>query len=215
MQSKLILAFSLCLAILFGCSEPDPPTINFYRAVHIGDIDQIARNLYWNADVNKSGPDGLTALHVAVQKGSLVVVKMLLKHGADIEAADLEGNTPLASALLARNTLVADYLVNQQAKVDANELLDKTVRQGKADRDVIDFLVKHGAELNSPNAQGNPPLHQSILGGHLVIAKHLVRKGADINVRNSAGHTPLELATEIGERDIERMLRQYGADINP
>ena len=215
MQSKLILTTTLCLAIFIGCSTPEPPTINFYRAVHIGDIDQIERNLYWNVDVNKPGPDGLTALHVAVHKGSLVVVKMLLRHDADLEATDGEGNTPLAAALLARNTLVADYLVNQQAMVDANALLEKTIRQGKADRDVIDFLVKHGAELNSPNAQGNPPLHQSILDGYRVIAKNLVRKGADINARNSAGHTPLELAMEIGEQDIARMLRQFGADTSP
>jgi len=211
MQSKLLLAITLCLAILSGCSKPEPPTINLYRAVHIGDIDQIRRNLYWHAEVNKPGPDGLTPLHVAARKGSLVVIKLLLQHGADIEAKDRRGNTPLASALLARNTLVADYLVKQGAKLDANALLDLTVRQGKADRDVIDFLVKQGADLDASNDQGNPPLHQAIIGGYRVVAKYLIKKGADINARNRDGKTPLQLARELQRQDIERMLRQYGA----
>ncbi|MEN8166479.1 MAG: ankyrin repeat domain-containing protein [Pseudomonadota bacterium] len=216
MQIKTFLLPLLCLALsLSGCSEPKPPTINLYRAVHIGDIDQIERNLFWDAKVNQPGPDGLTALHVAAKKGDLVVVKMLLKHGADIDASDRDGYSPLQTALLARNSLVAGYLVKQNARLDANAILREAVRLGQADRDVIDFLAKQGAELDSPDEQGNTPLHIAILNGHRVNAKYLVEKGADIDLADRSGRTPLELAIERGEADIERMLRQFGASSKP
>jgi hypothetical protein len=205
----------LLVTLVSGCSKPQQPTINLYRAVHIEDIDQIERNLFWDAKVNQPGPDGLTALHVATQKGGLVVVKMLLEHGADIEALDKEGHTPLATALLARNTLVAEYLVKQGAKLDPDALLQETVRQGRADRDGLEFLIKQGADLDAPDAAGNTPLHQAILIGHRVIAKYLVQKGANIDATDRAGRTPLQLAIERGDKDIEQMLRQFGAATSP
>ena len=206
----IFLAIYLSL-FLVACSEPQPPTINLYRAVHIEDIDQVERNLFWNAKVDQPGPDGQTPLHVAARQGSLVVIGMLLKHGADTESMDRQGHTPLAAALLARNTLVADYLVKQQAQVNADALLHETVRLGQADRDVIDFLIKQGADLNKPDKEGTPPLHQAILNGYRVISKNLVLKGADIDLTDKTGRTPLQVAIETGEKDIEQMLRKFGA----
>ncbi len=211
MQIKLVLLLSVSLIILTACSKPEPPTINLYRAVHVGDIDQIGRNRYWDADVNQPGPDGLTVLHVAARKGSLVIVKMLLEHGADKEALNNQGHTPLASALFARNTLVAEFLVKQQASLDPDALLLEAVHLGRADRDVIDFLVKQGASLDSRDAQNNTALHLAILNGHRVIAKYLVQKGADIDATDNSGRTPLQLAIELDEKDIAQILRKFGA----
>jgi hypothetical protein len=216
MPIKLFLLLSVLLSLLAaGCSDPQPPTINLYRAVHIGDIDQIERNLFWGAEVNQPGPDGLTALHVATRKGGLVVVEMLLESGADIEALNGEGHSPLATALLARNTLVAEYLVEQGAQIDPDALLQLTVQAGQADRDVVDFLAKQGADLDAIDAAGNAPLHLAILGGHRVIAKYLVQKGAAIDIPDAAGRTPLQLAIEQDEQAIAQMLRKFGASISP
>lgn len=41
---------------------------------------------------------GRTALHFAVNCNNAAVVELLLEHGADVEAADFEGRTPLLVA---------------------------------------------------------------------------------------------------------------------
>ena len=113
--------------------------------------------------------------------------------------------------MLSRNTLVADYLVKQGAFLDPDAILRQAVIQGSADRDVIEFLTKHGADLNRPGPQGDPPLHLAILNSRRVVAKYLINQGADIDLANSAGKTPLALAVERGEQDIQRLLLDFGA----
>ena len=211
MFNRILPIVFLSLWLLQGCSQPSQPTINLHRAVEIGDLDQIERNLYWHADVNEAGPGGLTPLHLAAQKGSLVTCKILLQNGADLEVRDAQGHTPLVKALIARNTFLADYLTKQGAKLDANAVLHETARLGAADRDVIDFLIKQGANIDQQDENGNTPLHDAVQHDRRVVAKYLINRGANLALKNKAGLTPLSLAISLQRTDIERMLRQLGA----
>ena len=211
MLNRIHIALSLCLSLLAGCSNQPEPTINLSRAVQIGDIDQLERNLYWGADVNKPGPDGQAPLHVAAQKGSLVMSKILVKHQADLEALNPQGHTPLLKALIARNTIVAEYLVQSGAKLDPDKALHITAALGSADRDVIGFLVKQGATLDNLDEKGNTPLHSAILNDQRVTAKYLINRGASLDIVNREGLTPLALAVKRDNQDIIRILRQFGA----
>jgi ankyrin repeat protein/tetratricopeptide (TPR) repeat protein len=47
------------------------------------------------AKVNAGAPDGSTALHIAVKKGSKEIIALLLEHKADVNARDNQGLTPL------------------------------------------------------------------------------------------------------------------------
>jgi ankyrin repeat protein len=209
LRTLLIVILSLWLAA--GCSEPTPPTITLHRAVKIGDLDQFERNLYWNSDVNQAGPDGMTPLHTAAQKGSLVMSRILVKHGADLSALDAEGHTPLIKSLIARNTLLADFLVKQGATLDADAILHETARLGSADRDVIDFLVKQGGSIDHQNERDDTPLHTAIRHGQRTVVKYLLIKGAHLDLVNQENQTPLGLAIALEHDDIARLLRQFGA----
>lgn len=211
MSYRINLISLIWLFTLLGCSQPSEPTITLSRAVQIGDIDQLERNIHWHADINKPDPNGLAPLHVAAAKGSLVMTKILVKNGADLEVLDSQGHTPLLKSLIARNTIIAEYLLKSGAKLDANSALHETARRGSADRDVIGFLMRHGASLDNTDAEGNTPLHVAVLNNHRVVAKYLVNRGANLDILNQAGLSPLALAIEVKNGDIERMLRQLGA----
>lgn len=215
MQRSLLIAISVFALLLNACSAPEPPTVNLYRAVHVGDIDQIERNLYWEADVNAPGPDGRSALHVAAEKGRLVVIKILLKNSAAIDQLDAAGQTPLGAALLARRTLAAAYLAKQGASLDANNLLLKTAAAGSLDRDVLDFLIKQGADINTLDGEGNNALHIAALKDQRIAAKHLITGGIDLNAVNAVGQTPLGTAQQSGAKDIADMLRKFGVVTAP
>jgi ankyrin repeat protein len=211
MWSRTPVIIIAVLLLAAGCTNPDPPTVNIHRAVQIGDLDQLERNINWEADINEPGPDGLTPLHTAAQKGSLVMSRILVTHGADLTALDPQGHTPAVKALIARNPLLADYLVKQGAELDANAVLHETARLGSADRDVIDFLVKQGASIEHQNPQGDTPLHTAIRENQRVVVKYFLIKGARLDPVNRDNQTPLALAKALKHEDIVRLLRQFGA----
>lgn len=55
-------------------------------------------------NVNHQDDNGWTPLHFASQKGALEAAELFLDSGADVEAIDLNGNTPLWVAAMNSNT---------------------------------------------------------------------------------------------------------------
>lgn len=199
------------LAMMAGCSQPDPPTIPFYPALRNGDLDQIHRHVIHGADVDALAPDGRRPLHIAAESGRWVVVEMLLKNGADIDAPDANGLSPLSAALLARDARIAELLVEQGAAFEANSLLRDVTLAGISDRDVMDFLVRNGANINVVYPDGKTPLILAIENDDRLMAKALVGRGAEVNQADAAGRKPLEVATEVGNDAIIRLLLRNGA----
>lgn len=67
------------------------------------------------ADVNKSNPDGSTPLHTAVLNNWTVGAKVLIEHGADVNAAECE--TPLGCAAENCNLELCNLLVESGANL--------------------------------------------------------------------------------------------------
>jgi ankyrin repeat protein len=211
MNRRVLLSLLLLPLFLTACSEPDRPTIGLYLAVQRGDIDQIERHIYWGADINQQNVDGETPLHVAAAKGRMVVVKLLLKHSAEIDAADRDGHSPLYGAVMADRTQVAQYLVEQGAAIDPDRLLMEVVDSGVTDRDVVEFLLANGADINHLDASGRTPLILAIIKSERLLTKRLIAHGADVNKPGGSGKTPLQLATDGGNQEIIRLLKRNGA----
>lgn len=208
---RLIAALLLLPLLLNGCSEPDRPSIPLYMALQRGDIDQLERHIYWGSDIQALTPDGLRPLHIAATKGNVVMAKQLLKHGADVNALDSEGVTALQHAILTGRTQVADVLLANGATLNADRLLLLAAAQGTSDRDVIRYLVKHGADINRRDSNGDTALLLAVRDGNLRLARHLIDQGADVNASDRDGRTVLSLALSMGQTELATLLRRYGA----
>ena len=205
--------FLIAALLLSSCSDPNPPSVGLYPAIQRGDIDQIKRHIHWKTDVNQVDADGRRPLHVAAEKGRYVIVQMLVKNGAEIDAPDSKGRSPLYAALMAGRTQVAELLIKQGSSFDPNLMLRRMVSEGVADRDVIDLLMRQGADINHIGADGNSPLTLAITGGERVLVRQLIARGADVNQPDASGRWPLQLANQAEAADIALLLKRNGAGL--
>ncbi len=210
-MKTIIPSLLLALLIIAGCSDPDRPTVGLYLALQRGDIDQIERHIFWKADINKPGPNGQTPLHVAAEKGQSIITELLLKHGADINSKDNEGNSPLHTAFMNGRTQVAEFLIKHGAKFNPDQLLEESVNNNVTDRDVINMLLLHGADINHVSTNSVTPLLGAIKLGNRVLVKLLIASGADVNQPGNSGQTPLQLANQIQDDSVTRLLIKNGA----
>lgn len=79
---------------------------------------------------------------------------------------------------------------------------------------VVQYLVKHGADINVRTKFENTALMGASLFGYLDIVKYLVAQGADVNDQNVGGETALMRAAVQRHLGIVKYLFHNGANIN-
>ncbi|CAI7842834.1 unnamed protein product [Closterium sp. NIES-53] len=76
----------------------DDPASELCHAVKRGMVEYLERLLSFGLDPNEADHDLRTPLHVAAAEGSVVLVRLLLEHGADAWARDRLGHLPVDEA---------------------------------------------------------------------------------------------------------------------
>merc|ERR1711916_198651 len=139
-------------------------------AARIGDIFNVKRARDFGVDVNCTGSNHDTALHVACINGEIQVVKYLLEKGANIDAVSKSGQTPLMLAasgghyhplVSGGNELCAELLIDRGARKEAksNSGLTPLICAARALKDkMIRLLVSKGCDLNSKDYEGRTAL---------------------------------------------------------
>jgi ankyrin repeat protein len=77
-------------------------------------------------------------------------------------------------------------------------------------KEIAEFLIDHGAELN-PKDGISTPLHIAAEAGWVGLGEMLLTRGANANATNSAGWTALHVAVVAGESDMINLLHRHGA----
>ena len=208
-SARILATLAVVLNLLMACSRPQPPTVPLYRALQVGDLDQVKRHLAHGSPIDRPDANGDLPLHVAARAGQVAIARALLDHGAGLAAGDAQGRTPLRLALANGRVEVAGLLLDWGAKDSPQDLLFALVEEGSADRDALAFLRERGADINGRDAAGQTPLHLALISRRVALVKRLILAGADLRLADGAGRTPLTLAGS--DPDLNRLLRQYGA----
>ncbi|RXN12088.1 tankyrase-2 isoform X2 [Labeo rohita] len=79
-------------------------------------------------------------------------------------------------------------------------------------RDVVDYLLQHGANVHARDDGGLISLHNACSFGHAEVVNLLLRHGADANSRDNWNYTPLHEAAIKGKIDVCIVLLQHGAE---
>lgn len=146
------------------------------------------------------------------------IIKLLLEAGADADAIDIQGKTPLFGLLdLPRDSpgvipsvlveIVLYYMkdVNHQTQRGGNSALHYAVFQclepntpagWNTNIKILNLLINKGAQINCQNKQGTTVLHIAASGDCIDTVRFLVMNGADISIKNNNGNTALEMAKD-------------------
>src|SRR6188768_73316 len=95
----------------------------------------------------------------------LLRVRTLLARGADPNARDEEGRTPLFSAVLGGSLALLGLLLESKADVNARDAHGSTALHIAAEEvlpEAAALLIGRGADVNAQDEEGNPPLSRAV-----------------------------------------------------
>jgi ankyrin repeat protein len=154
----------------------------------------------------------------AAMAGDREAVRSLLKQGADVNAAQGDGTTPLHWAARRGDVELAQMLIYAGANVRATTRLGgwtpllMAAQLGHAK--MIETLLNAGADLKTTTVHGATPLMLASAAGNPDAVRLLLSKGGDVNAAESArGETALMFAAAYNRIDAMRLLIDAGADV--
>jgi ankyrin repeat protein len=149
----------------------------------------------------------------AIRNADVPAVRKLLGNGADVNARDAEGNTPLILASFYANPDCVKLLIENGADVNAANKAGATpLIRSATGYEKTHLLVDAGAKVRARTALGNTPLILAARrGGNSRTVKFLLDRGADATERNGAGVSPIIAGAASGDVETVRLLLDAGA----
>jgi ankyrin repeat protein len=156
----------------------------------------------------------LTPLHEAAGGGHKDIVALLLAHGADANARDVGGRTPLFDA---GQTNVMEALLAGGADIAAKNTngdtrLHELASMGRTDLGAL--LLAHGANPNIKTPNGSTPLDYAWGNGQWEFVRLLIQNGATMGVGRMSLNDLFLSAAHAHRWDYARECLAHGADVN-
>jgi ankyrin repeat protein len=153
--------------------------LDIFEAAALGRLDRLKQCLRGaRSAINSCSKDGFTALHFACFFCQPDAARLLLEHGAAVDAvaANPTQVMPLHSAASSRNLEAARLLLERGAPVNARQQAGWVPIHAAAqngDRPMVELLLQHGADRKLVNDQGKTSAMVAREKGHAEIATRL------------------------------------------
>ena len=185
---------------------------DFRRSAADGDIDAVQTFLDQGIEVDESDYDHRTALHYAALAGQSAMVDFLVEAGADLNARNIYGCTPVEDAVHRKHGTVVHALLMHgavppaKASTISSEML-LAILDGDNDT-VQEFLEV--IDVNSIDHNGQTLLHHAAAAGSVQSISQLIEMKCDMNIRDNQGWTALLVASTRLNEAAALMIRGAG-----
>jgi ankyrin repeat protein len=165
-----------------GIAEPKDPLV---KAALKNDLESVKQLITVSLNIDASDEyTDTNALSYAVENNNREMIQLLLSAGANPNATNRRGATPLM------------YLTSE------------------ANVELIRDLIVAGADLNAHNESGETPLMRAVAHSSFSVAKELIDAGADINARDESGNTLLMDAVQNNDPEVLKFLLSAGLPVD-
>ena len=170
------------------------------------------------------GREADLALISAAGRGDARAVERLLERGADVNARDTDGTTPLVAAAYDNNVEMARTLIEAGADVNAKDQTEQsaylisTSEVGNDPR-LLRLTLRNGANVRSLDSYNGTGLIRAAERGHVEIVRELLKTDVNVDHVNNLGWTALLEAIILGDcgpshTETVWLLVEADADVN-
>ncbi|KAK3178022.1 hypothetical protein OEA41_000154 [Lepraria neglecta] len=161
-------------------------------------------------------------LIIAAKRDALHMARVLLASGANVNARDYTGQTPLLTAVQYGSTAMVKLLLEKNADIkakstDSMAVLDTAMhRKPEPVESMLSLVIEAVVDLNERNIHWMTPLAVAVGFNFLTAARLLLKAGADIEARDLTGSTALHeavVSTQDRIQHILKLLLESGAAI--
>jgi ankyrin repeat protein len=229
MKYRAVCLFLILCTVFFACSNPQRKAKaeleqigikfsekEFYKNVVQGNTEIV--RLFLRAGISPQVKiDDTTVLMEAARRAHNDIAIELINAGADINAQDSYGATPLIFAGISGASEVMVTLIKKGANVNAKDYMGRTAlievltSENEHKPGIIQTLIDAGADVN---ARANFGSTAFMMAANSQSAKTMMDAGADVNAKNDEGKTALMMAVAYGYIQAVETLIDAGADVN-
>lgn len=165
-----------------------------------------------------------TVLGLAIDKKNADLARLLLEKGANANQHSFDGNKPpvlrednFSKATNNEDVRTMQLLADYQADLTGNKDNPPIITKVK-NIEVLDFLMKHGFDINAKDFEGNSVLIKAIFDNKAELVKAILKYNPDLNQKTGESVftdykklTLLQLAERYAGKEIVQELKKAGA----